>query len=397
MTNTEITKKPRVLIPYLNQWDVADHTQEWQKLSKEVSLIKYKIEDVRVFEQFLQGSEIDCLWVTDDFVEHLGGPAAFWDFYPSSLKAVVVPWVGCDFIDGRRLRKEKNIILCNIGPNASNCVADMAMFLVISCFRLTSFWEHCFRFFTNGSVPDTRRYIGGEGKTTFGIKALPSDGSISSALHSSYELPKAAHPDEIATLNLSKNFSIGGKSVDSPADKNALILGFGSIGRTIGKRLSAGLGMNIHYFKRSGPIPECNLGYNAKFWHDINAPETWAIADIIIISLPKDPSTDNIINEKTLKMCKDGVRIVNVGRGSCIDEDALIKALDSGKVTSCGLDVFKNESTAIRQDLLSRWDVTLLPHIGSTVSDMMISQTLITLENIKSILLNGKEGVYPIN
>lgn len=394
MTGNGKDRKPSVLIPYLQLWDIADHIDEWLRLSEVIDFIKYRVTDVDAFKRFFKASDVECLWVTDDFVESLGGPSEFWEFYPKSLKAMVVPWVGCDFIDGQRLRKEKNIVLCNIGPNASDSVADAALLLVLSCFRMTSFWEHCFRFAALGNVADTKNYIGGRELNQIDISLVNSNGSQSSQ---SYDFPEAVSPSQRSGLNMSKSFTIGGKSVDSPTGKNALILGFGSIGQTIGKRLSLGLGMNIYYYKRTGSIPDDELGYNAKFCQDLSSRETWYLADVIVVSLPGTASTKNIINEKTLSMCKDGVRIVNVGRGTCVDENALINALNSGKVNSCGLDVFKDENTGISKDLLRRWDVTLLPHIGSAVSDMVIKQTIITLQNIKSILIDGKDGIYPIN
>lgn len=66
-------------------------------------------------------------------------------------------------------------------------------------------------------------------------------------------------------------------------------------------------------------------------------------------------------------------------------------------MASCGLDVFKNEETRVKQELLRRWDVTALPHIGSTVADMVIKQTLITLENVQDIFVEGGDGKYVLN
>ena len=123
----------------------------------------------------------------------------------------------------------------------------------------------------------------------------------------------------------------------------------------------------------------------------------WSVADSIILALPRTPNTDNLINKKILEMCKNGVRIINVGRGTCIDEDALIDALKSKKVNSCGLDVFKDENVPIKKELLQRWDITIIPYIGSAVADIVKRQSIITLANIKNIFLEGEEGIYTIN
>lgn len=392
-----LLEKPKVLIPYSHQWDVADHTPEWKELSKKIDFIKYKMTSRQDFQEFFPGSKIDCLWITDEFVEVLGGPKPFWDFYPDTLRAIVVPWVGCDFIDGEKLRKEKNITLCNIGPNASENVADLAVFLLLSCFRMTSFWEHCFRFSTKGKVAETRKYVGGIKTEPFDMHLKKGDSGSSMTTSHSYQFPELLNSNERSKLNMSKDFTIGGKLVQSPMGKTALILGFGAIGQAIGKRLKLGFGMQVHYYKRSGAVSKDLLGYDATYHDSLESSETWKIADVIILALPGVASTYNIINEKTLAMCKDGVRIVNVGRGSCIDEDALLNGLDSGKVTSCGLDVFKDEQTGIKEEFLQRWDVTLLPHIGSAVAEFMVRQTLITLENIQNIFIDGEDGKHSIN
>ena len=139
------------------------------------------------------------------------------------------------------------------------------------------------------------------------------------------------------------------------------------------------------------------MGFEAKFHERLDSSTTWASADVIILALPGHESTNNIINGKTLFKCKDGVRIVNVGRGSCVDENALLDALDSGKVAGAGLDVFKNEETRVDDRFFDRWDVTLLPHIGSCVADMVARQTLVTLQNIEDVLLKKGPGLYPVN
>ena len=197
-------------------------------------------------------------------------------------------------------------------------------------------------------------------------------------------------------LDYSKNFKIGGKKVESLQKKTALIVGFGSIGQNIGRKLKLAFNMKIIYFKRSGPISTKALGYKARFCEDFDNPHTWKEADVIILSLPGGPSTENIINKRIFSMCKQGVRVVNVGRGSVIQEEDLLEALESGKVASAGLDVFKNEEEMVNPKLIQRWDVTAYPHIGSTVADMIAKQTDITLANIEDIFVFSGNGKFPV-
>lgn len=386
--------KPQVLIPYQQTLNVADHTLEWEKLSQHVEFVNYKIQNVDEFKKYLSESSIQGFWITDELFTTVGSPSVLWDYFPDTLKVVLIPWVGHDFIDGRRLRDEKGVILCNIGPNAGSSVADLAVHLTLSCFRLTSFWEHCLKFGVYGKALQTRQYLGSESTEMWQSEQNPV-GNRSDRPTTKFQYPTVAKMDD--TKNLSRNFTVGGKVVDTPSGKTALILGFGNIGQSIGKRLASGFGMRVKYFKRSGPLPRELLGYDAEYCPDSKDPKMWEDADIIILSLPGGTYTDNLINSGVLAKCKDGVRIVNVGRGSCIDEDALLEGLNSGKVNSCGLDVFKDEMTQVRPDLVMRFDVTALPHIGSTVASLMIRQTTVTLENVESVLVKGEGGVFPVN
>ncbi|GCE98915.1 hypothetical protein ZYGM_002657 [Zygosaccharomyces mellis] len=386
--------KPKVLIPYQHILDIADHIPEWRQLSKEVEFIKYKITDVGEFKEYLAGSCIQGFWITDELFSAVGSPSELWDYYPDTLKVILIPWVGHDFIDGRRLRDEKGVILCNIGPNAGSSVADLAVHLTLSCFRMTSFWEHCLKYVVNGRVLESRKYLSGDSTELWqSIQCPLNDPSTPDAVK--FEYPAVAGIND--NKNLSRHFTVGNKIIDTPSGKTALILGFGNIGQSIGKRLACGFDMRVKYTKRSGPLPKDFLGYDAEYCPDLEDAKVWNDADVIILSLPGNAHTHNLINSKVLQKCKDGVRIVNVGRGSCIDEDALVEALNSGKVNSCGLDVFKDEMTQVRSDLLMRFDVTALPHIGSAVESLAVKQTAVTLQNAESILVKHEGGVFPVN
>ncbi|CAI4054362.1 hypothetical protein SUVZ_16G1730 [Saccharomyces uvarum] len=386
--DTTHSAKPRILVPYKKLWEVASHLPEYQKLSEKVEFYEYKMSTNDDFIEFLRTYRINAFWVTEEFFSVLGNPSNYIEFFPSSLKAILVPWVGCDFINSKLLRS-KGITLCNIGPHAADNVTELAIFLAISCFRMNSFWEYCFKYVENGNVEQCKKYISSGSYETI------TDKYHNQEMKFPQRTDRAENDGKV--VDLARNYTVGGKIVDSPMNKTTLILGFGSIGQTIGGHLQRTFNMSIEYYKRAGPVQKDLLDYDAMYHSDLNDPDTWKNADLIVLSLPGTPSTNDIINRETLAMCKDGVRIVNVGRGTCIDEDALLDALESGKVTSCGLDVFKNEETSVKQELLRRWDVTALPHIGSTVADMILKQTLITLENVHDIFVNGGEGKYVLN
>ena len=79
-----------------------------------------------------------------------------------------------------------------------------------------------------------------------------------------------------------------------------------------------------------------------------------------------------IIGKREFEMMKEGVVLVNTARGKLIDEQALVDALESGKVFSAGLDVYEEEPT-INEGLLGNPNVVLLPHIGTATKETQVS------------------------
>ena len=148
------------------------------------------------------------------------------------------------------------------------------------------------------------------------------------------------------------------------------IIGFGRIGRETAK-IALGLGMDVLAYDFS-PIPE-TLPVVFSGGIEVNLPvkgvtfET-LLAESDFISLHV-PFTDKpIIGAAEFAQMKNGASVVNCSRGGTVDETALLAALDSGKLTFAGLDVFDNEPTP-RQDLLSHPKISLSPHIGASTNE----------------------------
>lgn len=151
--------------------------------------------------------------------------------------------------------------------------------------------------------------------------------------------------------------------------KTLLILGFGRIGQSLAS-YALGTGMkviavNIINVKVAIPVMIHGAGefnVNIESVTDLNAvlPE----ADFISLHVPKQEDGSAVIGAKEFSLMKDGVRIVNAARGGVIDEDALIEALNNGKVAAAALDVYENEPTP-RKDLLGNEKIACTPHIGA--------------------------------
>ncbi len=113
----------------------------------------------------------------------------------------------------------------------------------------------------------------------------------------------------------------------SVVDKTLAVMGFGKVGSEVGRR-AKGLGMHVIAHDPYASAERARaLGVEL-----VSFDEALGRADFISLHMPLTPTTDKIFNDESFKKCKKGVRIVNVARGGVIDEDALVRALDSGIV-----------------------------------------------------------------
>lgn len=138
------------------------------------------------------------------------------------------------------------------------------------------------------------------------------------------------------------------------------LIGAGRIGKIVAKRAS-GFEMKILYHNVHRMTGAEEAEYRATY---LPLDDLLQQADFISIHTPSLPSTHHLIGERELNLMKPGAILINTARGSIVDEKALVKALQSGKIAGAGLDVFENEP-AIEPELLTMENVVLLPHIAS--------------------------------
>ena len=152
-----------------------------------------------------------------------------------------------------------------------------------------------------------------------------------------------------------------------PEGKILGILGMGGIGGALARR-AAPFDMKIQYYNRRPVAPEQNPT-NADY---VSLDKLLRTSDIISIHLPLNDRTRQFIGRKEINMMKDGVVIINTARGPIIDEQALVEALESGKVFGAGLDVFEKEPD-IHERLIRNNNTVLLPHTGTATYETMVS------------------------
>ncbi|MCJ1253748.1 hypothetical protein MMC24_001560 [Lignoscripta atroalba] len=168
-----------------------------------------------------------------------------------------------------------------------------------------------------------------------------------------------------------------------PEGKMLGILGMGGIGRNLAKKMRA-FGMEVQYHNRK-PLSE-ELSGGAKY---VEFEELLATSDVISLNLPLNPHTRHIISTSELEKMKPSAIIVNTARGAVIDEAALVKALDEGKISSVGLDVYEEEPK-IHPGLVANERVTLLPHMGTWTSETQTAMEKWNISNIRMALQDGK-------
>lgn len=184
------------------------------------------------------------------------------------------------------------------------------------------------------------------------------------------------------------------------------ILGLGGIGRRLAELVQP-FPMRVIYHSRR-PVADAP-SYCEYF---ANVEEMLAQADVLSVHVPLRKETEGLVGEKWIRALKPGATIINTARGKVIDEEALIRALKDGHVSTpliqirgirfndlfnttaymqlaaAGLDVFPNEPE-VNPQLLEFPQVTLLPHMGTENQDTQKKMEVRTLQNLRDFLLTG--------
>lgn len=234
------------------------------------------------------------------------------------LKLIIRGGVGIDNID-HEYAESKGIKVMNTPRASSQSVAELALGHMLSCARFISIAGHTMR------------------------------------------------EDKWEKKAYGKGIELGGRTLG--------IVGYGRIGQALGK-LAKAIGMNVIAFDiYHVPGIEEQLGIPY-----VDMDELLAKSDFISVHAPAVDG-GKLINAENIAKMKDGVIIINTSRGSNVDEDALLEALNSGKVRSAGLDVFADEP-ATNHALYSHPMVSCTPHIGAATKE---AQTRIGAEIVDII------------
>ena len=252
-----------------------------------------------------------------------------------SLKIIGRGGVGMDNIDVEYAR-EKGINVINTPAASSASVADLVFAHLFSGCRF---------------LTDSNRKMPVEGDSKFA------------------ELKKA----------YTKGVELRGKTIG--------IIGFGRIGQEVAK-MALGLGMRVlavdNFAEKATVKVEFFNGQSVDFEIKTQSKEeVLKEADFVTLHVPAQK--EFVIGQKEFDLMKNGAALVNCARGGVVDEEALLKALDSGKLAFAGLDVFINEPTPAKS-ILSHPKISLTPHTGASTNEAQDRIGISLAEQIISIL-----------
>ena len=252
-----------------------------------------------------------------------------------SLKIIGRGGVGMDNIDVEYAR-EKGINVINTPAASSASVAELVFAHLFSGCRF---------------LTDSNRKMPVEGDTKFA------------------ELKKA----------YTKGVELRGKTIG--------IIGFGRIGQEVAK-MALGLGMRVlavdNFAEKVNLKVEFFNGQSIDFEIKTQSKEeVLKEADFVTLHVPAQK--EFVIGQKEFDLMKNGAALVNCARGGVVDEEALLKALDSGKLAFAGLDVFINEPTPAK-NVLSHPKISLTPHTGASTNEAQDRIGISLAEQIISIL-----------
>lgn len=364
-------------------------SSEWINLANDLkfNIIKHilipNVSTTESFVDFLQKCENDNKPIHAIF----GGFPAFYPigglteniidlpvFY-NNVKCIALCSRGVNFIDVACLNKH-NIKLFHYDESStpaslqkfqlnqvSNDVADCAMWHVLEGYRkFSSFMKELIA--TNHTIKARQNLI------------LKNDNNC--------QLDKFVFGHE---LSIKKS-----KYITSPRGQKVLIMGMGSIGIKIAEKLHYGLGMEVHYTRRTPFRKTDDLINDQWIYHPMSALyDDLYQFDTIVVSLPGTPETNHLINSEFLKYCKkEDLILVNTGRATVFDMIAIEESIQIGQIRHIGMDVFTKEPTV--DDILLNEDylhlMTVTPHIGSGTEQVFDQSTNLAIFQIKNYLIN---------
>jgi lactate dehydrogenase-like 2-hydroxyacid dehydrogenase len=159
------------------------------------------------------------------------------------------------------------------------------------------------------------------------------------------------------------------------------IVGLGRIGKAIARR-AAGFDMPLRYHNRR-PLADTAIAYEASL------PELARWSDFLVVIVPGGAATHHLIDAAVLEALGPDGFLINVARGSVVDEAALVRALQQHRIAGAGLDVFENEPH-VPPELMQLDNVVLLPHVASATHETRAAMAQRVFDNLREFFASGR-------
>jgi D-3-phosphoglycerate dehydrogenase len=218
------------------------------------------------------------------------------------------------------------------------------------------------------------------------VENTPRGNVVSAAEHAialmmalARQVPSASHTTKSGVWEKSKYMGteITGKTLG--------IVGTGNIGAVVVDR-AIGLRMKVIAFDPILTAEKAAAMGVEKLGH---IDELWPRADVISLHVPLIASTKNILNDASFAQMKKGVLLINAARGGLIDEDALLRAIESGIVRGAALDVFETEPAQKDHPLFGRDEVIATPHLGASTFEAQVN---VAIEAAEQMIAFARDG-----
>ena len=190
---------------------------------------------------------------------------------------------------------------------------------------------------------------------------------------------RLAEGEKLVRAGQWKGWSPGGMLGHRIGGKVLGIVGMGRIGQAVAMRARA-FGLSIHYHNRHR-LPAVLEAQLAATWHE-SLDEMLSVADIVTIHTPRNADSENLIDRRRIALMRPHVYLINASRGGIVDEEALIDALEAGRLAGAGLDVWEFEPK-IDPRLLALPNVVMTPHMGSATFEGRMATGERVIQNIR--------------
>jgi phosphoglycerate dehydrogenase-like enzyme len=168
------------------------------------------------------------------------------------------------------------------------------------------------------------------------------------------------------------------------------LVGFGEIAREVALRATA-LGMRVIFHQRSA-LDRAPLDPRLAAAEQVDLDELLATSDVVSLHVPGNAGTERMMDADAFARMRPGSFLVNMARGSIIDEEALEAALRSGHLAAAGLDVHREEPIPRDCGLLSLEEVVLSPHVAGGSADFVLSEVVDLVRTLDEHLREAPNG-----